>query len=1166
MFRLIRRSYSAHHIRSKASINFFEKMANAALQLTVVTHDKKREFTLEARESDTVGSVLATLRSQHGIPGNQSLVLQFRELQPARTLRSYLIGSKRGTTLELSAFDRRDHLKEIEGKVQTKWDENHCFETDVPADTTEPKYMITFPYPYMNGLLHVGHGFSLSKAEFAAGYQRLLGKNVLFPFAFHCTGMPIQACAQKLEREIAKFGLPPVFPAISAEAAQKAPEKAVKADPAAGKRKKKGKIAKKKSTALYQWEIMRELGVPEEEIASFAEPEKWLSYFPPLGLDHLKRFGLKADFRRAFITTDQNPFYNRFIEWQFNTLHKRGYVKFGKRMSVFSPLDGQPCADHDRASGEGVQPQEYTLIKMKVIPGPTPQTEVKSDELEEFYDRNIFLVAGTLRPETMYGQTNCFVFPNGNYVLLHVNEKDIYVCSEQSAMNMSYQDMTDRPRGDLKILKRIKGWDLLGRKLKAPNAQFDFVYTLPLLTISMTKATGVVTSVPADAPDDYIALQDLKKDAAFRKKYFITEEMVAFDAVPIIDIPGYGNMAAVKACQDLGIKNQHDTKKLAIAKDDVYMKGFHQGRMSIGPLAGRPVAEAKDAIRKQLIADGLAAAYFEPMTTVVARSGSVCVCANVDQWYLTYGTSPWKDKVMDHAMDTLETYSAVTKSKFRDAIDWMKQWACSRQFGLGTRLPFSKEWLIESLSDSTIYMAYYMVSHILQLNSLDGNDGSCPVEASKMTDAVWDHIYFGKDIPEDCEVPRDLLAKMRKEFCYWYPMDLRVSGKDLIGNHLIMSLYNHAAIWEDKPDLWPRSFFTNGHATINAEKMSKSTGNFLTLVEAIEQYGADATRLALADAGDGLEDANFSGDTCNAAILRLTKEEAWFTESLDSMDKLRTGPIESFWDKVFDNEIRKAVAESKNAYDNMQFRVALNRGFYNLSAARNNYITACEGEGLHKDLVDRYMETLLLILSPICPHWTEHIWALCGKEGLIVNARWPEAEKADLMLSRKADYLRDNAHRLRIAFRNSQKVRGGKKSKKKAPEPTPIPNAVYIYVAPEYPVIRQEVLKVLADCFEQKLDGDLSDEIIGRVQKEAVSIFKGRDDLKKSMREVMQFASFTLSELRTRGSSALELRTPFDERAVLDAQLGAVTRGLDLVDVQVFSTTETDLPGPKDKP
>lgn len=60
------------------------------------------------------------------------------------------------------------------------------------AGSKPPKFFGNFPYPYMNGMLHLGHAFSLSKLEFASAYHRLNGDEVLFPFAFHCTGMPIK--------------------------------------------------------------------------------------------------------------------------------------------------------------------------------------------------------------------------------------------------------------------------------------------------------------------------------------------------------------------------------------------------------------------------------------------------------------------------------------------------------------------------------------------------------------------------------------------------------------------------------------------------------------------------------------------------------------------------------------------------------------------------------------------------------------------------------------------------------------------------------------------------------------------------------------------------------------------------------------------------------------
>ena len=62
----------------------------------------------------------------------------------------------------------------------------------------------------------------------------------------------------------------------------------------------------------------------------------------------------------------------------------QGYIQKDKRYAVFSPKDGQPCADHDRASGEGVGPQEYTLIKMQALalPGPLAALEVSCQDVQ----------------------------------------------------------------------------------------------------------------------------------------------------------------------------------------------------------------------------------------------------------------------------------------------------------------------------------------------------------------------------------------------------------------------------------------------------------------------------------------------------------------------------------------------------------------------------------------------------------------------------------------------------------------------------------------------------------------------------------------------------------------------------------------------------------------
>lgn len=106
------------------------------------------------------------------------------------------------------------------------------------------------------------------------------------------------------------------------------------------------------------------------------------------------------------------------------------------------------CADHDRAEGEGVGLTEYTLIKI----------EVKDEKKKDIFgtEERVFLTAATLRPETMYGQTNCFVLPEGTYGLYRMHNDELWVCSHASARNMAYQYLT-KEFGKPELVREIKG-------------------------------------------------------------------------------------------------------------------------------------------------------------------------------------------------------------------------------------------------------------------------------------------------------------------------------------------------------------------------------------------------------------------------------------------------------------------------------------------------------------------------------------------------------------------------------------------------------------------------------------------------------------------------------------------------------------------------------------
>ena len=646
-------------------------------------------------------------------------------------------------------------------------------------------------------------------------------------------------------------------------------------------------------------------------------------------------------------------------------------------------------------------PQEYTLIKLKAL-------DVSPDIKGLTGNKELYFVCATLRPETMYGQTNCWILPTGEYDLVLAFDKpldrnthessdgilrkmyntieealidcnSVYICSSRSAYNMAYQGIVPLKRNcdslpEIISLGKFSGEKLIGTSLCAPRSVYPKIYALPMFSISMDKGTGVVTSVPSDSPDDYAAWIDIKTKAGIREKYNISEEWL-LEPVPIIDIPELGSSAGIVAYEKYKIQSQNDASKLKQAKEEIYKKGFYGGVMTVGEFKGMKIADIKDRCKEQLMRQGDALSYLEPENTVVSRTGECCIIALCKQWYIEYGEEGWRKEVYNWVSNEgrFETYFPQVRSSLLEVINWLREWACSRSYGLGTCLPWdcenNQKVLIESLSDSTIYMAYYTICHYLHSDVRGSERGIFDIPIEHINDDFYDYIFCLTDIPSEVTVRNiglDRLNKIRDEFSYFYPLDCRVSGKDLIFNHLTMCLYNHSAIWENKSQFWPRSFYCNGHIMVDSTKMSKSLGNWITLEEGIREYTSDACRIALADAGDTIDDANFCRDLANSSIMRLYSFIQLAQFYMENRNKLRGGTeessntdlsdflkenptcVDSFSqiDDIFTSEIIRLSSEAFNSYSNFSYRDALKCSLFELQLRRDQYRQLCNSNDM----------------------------------------------------------------------------------------------------------------------------------------------------------------------------------------------------------------------------
>jgi Leucyl-tRNA synthetase len=278
----------------------------------------------------------------------------------------------------------------------------------------------------------------------------------------------------------------------------------------------------------------------------------------------------------------------------------------------------------------------------------------------------------------------------------------------------------------------------------------------------------------------------------------------------------------------------------------VYNAEFHTGTLhdEYGEYAGEVIEDVRDELAASYREHGAFGAMYDFPEPVVSRAGGKVVVAYQDTWFLTYNDDDWADAAK-RAVEQLDTTPDNTRDEYTHTIDWLNEWPCIRNYGLGTRLPWDDEFVIEPLSDSTIYMAYYTIAHRLQ---------EIPVE--DLDREFFDALFYGEDAVEGSADERAL--DLRAEWQYWYPVTQRFSANDLISNHLTFFLYHHAELFDEAQ--WPEGITIMGMGLLEGEKMSSSKGHVVLPGKAIEEYGADTVRFFLLNSAEPWQDYDWRAD------------------------------------------------------------------------------------------------------------------------------------------------------------------------------------------------------------------------------------------------------------------------------------------------------------------
>ncbi len=877
--------------------------------------------------------------------------------------------------------------QKIQHKWQARWAKAELGKASVQKN--KEKFMMIFAYPGISGFLHVGHMRGFSYTDAICRYERLKGKEVLFPVGTHASGNQAIAFAKKVQEQ----------------------------DP--------------------DWlEYLRSNGCSEEKIKELTDAQKVVAYFNDVYVnEYWKKFGFLCDWDRFTCTIF--PDYEKFIQWQFKKLQQKNLLiqkpYFATACVNCGPVAVDP-SETDISKGGNAEKNEYTLLKFK-------------------YGED-YLVAATLRPETVFGQTNLWVNPDARHVRVEV-EGENWIMSEEAAEKLQYQ------KDDVILKEEIDIKKYIGRKVLAPSVERE-VIVLPAPFCDPRIGSGIVTSVPSHAPYDWIALEDLKKNKKECEKYGLDyHEIQKITPIALIKVEGWGTHPAEEICRRENITNQHELEKLEEAKKEIYKAEFHTGIMMdiCGKYAGKRVEEAKELVKAELLEQGKADVFHDLSEEVICRCGGNVLIKRIDdQWFIKYSDAELTERSKEQAKE-MTVFPEEYRKNLPSILDWFSDRACARLGNwLGSKLPFDSKWTVEPISDSTLYPIYYIISKFV-------HNGA--IKTEELTEEFFDHVFLGHG------KGKEHWKQIKEEFEYFYPLDINLGGKEHQTVHFPVFIMNHVAILPEGK--WPLGIFVNWWVIGKGSKISKSKGGAEPIPAAIEKYGVDAMRLYYAHIGSPHTDIVW-GEEAVLQYKNALERIYSLVEELRQKKGTKKKRIDSWLLSRMHHHLKK-IDEAMKGY---QLRELASMVYF---AAYDDLRWHLRRGGEHKKTITEVLKLWAVAMNPLTPHLSEEINA--GRK-LVSASEWPQGEEKHI--DRETEAGEELVKRTMEGIRTVLKL-----AKLEKPTKATLFIAekwkyeLFLVLAKELKVTREmsEIMKKVLEVEENKMKGKEISAIVAAVVKDS---------------------------------------------------------------------------------